>query len=468
MATTTAPRVLVVGLDSTPPDLLFGELRDSLPNLDRLMRNGLWGPLRTCVPAITVPAWMTGYTSRDPGELGIYGFRNRADHSYTGLAMADSSKVVQPPVWDILGRYGKQSITVAIPPAYPPRPINGCSVGCFLTPSTTSGRYTFPESLGAEISQWVGEYVVDVPNFRTDDKDYILRSCFEMTEKRFKVIRRLIETRPWDFFGFVEIGVDRMHHGFWKDHDPAHRKHDPSSRFRDAIRDYYRFVDEQVGRLLEQVPEQTTVLVVSDHGAKKMDGGICINEWLIERGYLTLKQRPRSLTPFGKLEIDWSRSVAWGEGGYYGRVFMNVSGREPNGVVPAERYESVRDELAAALASIPDDQGRPLDTKVFKPDQIYRSTRNVAPDLMVYFDDLNWRSVGSVGHGSVYTFENDTGPDDANHAEDGVFVISGPGIAPRGPVGGRRLLDLAPTILERFGYPIPRDMQGRSLLAEPA
>jgi predicted AlkP superfamily phosphohydrolase/phosphomutase len=468
MPTARTPRVLVIGLDSAPPGLLFEELRDSLPTLDSLMRDGLWGPLRTCVPAITVPAWMTGYTSRDPGELGIYGFRNRSDHSYTGLTMADSSRVSLPTAWDILARYGKQSITVAIPPAYPPRPIQGCSVGCFLTPSTTRGRFTYPERLGAEINGWVGEYIVDVPNFRTDDKDYILRSCFEMTERRFKVVRNLMDSRPWDFFGFVEIGVDRMHHGFWKDHDPSHRKHDPAGRFRDAIRDYYRFVDQQIGSLLERVDEQTTVMVVSDHGAKKMEGGICINEWLIERGFLTLNQRPTALTPFGKLDIDWSRTVAWGEGGYYGRVFLNVQGREPNGVIPPSAYEDTRDQLAEALAAIPDDRGRRLDTQVFKPDRIYRATRNVPPDLMVYFDDLNWRSVGSVGHGSVYTFDNDTGPDDANHAEDGVFLIKGPGVSPRGPVAGRRLLDLAPTILERFGCPVPPDMQGRSLLAEPS
>ena len=79
---------------------------------------------------------MTGYTSKDPGELGIYGFRNRSDYSYTGLSIADSSKVVEPAVWDILARYGKQSVTLAIPPSYPPKPVNGCSVGCFLTPST--------------------------------------------------------------------------------------------------------------------------------------------------------------------------------------------------------------------------------------------------------------------------------------------------------------------------------------------
>jgi predicted AlkP superfamily phosphohydrolase/phosphomutase len=464
MAPRPATRVLVIGLDSAPPALVFDQFRDSLPNLSGLMRDGVWGPLRSCVPAITVPAWMTGYTSKDPGQLGIYGFRNRADHSYTAMAMADSSRVAEPIVWDILARYGKQSVTVGIPPAGPPSPVAGWSVGCVLTPSTTRGRFTYPESLGAEINGLVGEYVVDVPNFRSDDKDYILRSCYEMTEKRFKVVRRLMQAKPWDFFGFVEIGVDRMHHGFWKDHDPSHHKHEPGGRFRPAIRDYYRYVDGLIGGILEETDERTTVLVASDHGAKKMDGGICINEWLIERGYLVLKQRPTSLTPFARLDVDWTRTVAWGEGGYYGRVFMNVEGREPSGAMPAARYEAVRDELAEALGNIPDHRGRALDTKVFKPDRIYRATRNVAPDLMVYFDDLNWRSVGSVGHGSIYTFENDTGPDDANHAEDGIFILRGPGIPPRAEVSGRQLLDLAPTILERFGYPVPPDMQGKSLL----
>src|SRR5215218_1411065 len=230
-------RVLVIGLDSAAPELVFDELREVLPNLSRLMGDGAWGPLRSCVPAITVPSWMTGMTSKDPGELGIYGFRNRADRSYDKLGMATSLLIREETVWDILGRAGKRSIVVAVPPAFPPKPINGSMVGCFLTPSIRS-QYTSPPSLREEIAQLVGEYLVDVPNFRTDDKEYIRRSCHEMTEKRFKLIRHLIKNRTWDLFSFVEIGPDRMHHGFWKDHDTTHPRHDPESPFRWAIRDY--------------------------------------------------------------------------------------------------------------------------------------------------------------------------------------------------------------------------------------
>ena len=86
-------------------------------------------------------------------------------------------------------------------------------------------------------------------------------------------------------------------------------------------------------------------------------------------------------------------------------------------------YQAVRDELAEAIHAIPDDKGQVLNNTVFKPEELYRNVNNIAPDLMVYFGDLHWRCVGSIGYGKHYTFENDTGPDDANHAEEGMFII---------------------------------------------
>ncbi|MBA2450062.1 MAG: alkaline phosphatase family protein, partial [Chloroflexi bacterium] len=461
-----ARRVLLIGLDCAPPELVFDQLRPVLPNLSRLIDNGVWGPLESSIPAITVPAWMTGMTSKDPGELGIYGFRNRADRSYDKLSMATSLLIHEETVWDILGQAGKRSIVVAVPPAFPPKPINGSMVGCFLTPSIHS-QYTYPPSLREEIAQLVGDYMVDVENFRTDDKEYIRRSCHEMTEKRFKVIRHLMQNRDWDLFAFVEIGPDRMHHGLWSDHDPAHPRHNPDSPFRWAIRDYYRMLDDQIGSLLELVGPETAVIVASDHGAKPMDGGICINEWLVQQGLLHFSTTPSTVTPFAKLPVDWGKTIAWGDGGHYGRLFMNVQGREPEGTVAPADYERVRDEIAEGFRSITAPDGQPLGTVVYKPEEIYRTVNGVAPDLIVYWGDLDWRSVGSLGHGSIYTFENDTGPDESNHARHGIFVLHDGGVARGGPTPGLRLLDLAPTVLHLLGQPIPADMQGRSI-ADPS
>src|SRR5439155_3823133 len=117
-----------------------------------------------------------------------------------------------------------------------------------------------------------------------------------------------------------------------------------------------------------------------------------------------------------------------GDGGYYGRLFLNVQGREPQGVVDPSRYEETRDELVAKLEAMPGPDGPPLGTKVFKPQDVYSEVRGVAPDLIVYFGDLEWRSVGTLGTGTVaevFTYENDTGPDGANHDRTGVFAMAG-------------------------------------------
>jgi predicted AlkP superfamily phosphohydrolase/phosphomutase len=103
-------------------------------------------------------------------------------------------------------------------------------------------------------------------------------------------------------------------------------------------------------------------------------------------------------------------------------------------------------------------------TKVFKPEEVYEQVNGVAPDLLVHFGDLLWRAVGTVGGpDGIHTFENDTGPDDANHAQDGLLIMAGPGIEP-GALDGMHLLDVAPTVLELLGHDVPATMRGRSLL----
>lgn len=456
-------RVLIIGLDCAEPSLVFDRYRAQLPNLQSLIAQGAWGEIESTTPPITVPAWMSALTSKDPGQLGVYGFRNRADHSYEKMFTATSRAITEPVVWDYLGRAGKQAYLIGVPPSFPPKQVNGGMVGCFLSPNAQA-KFTYPESLREEILRVAPNYLVDVPNFRADDKHALLRKIYEMTEDHFKVLRYFIKEKPWDFLMTVEIGVDRLHHGFWKYHDATHPKHAPNNPFIHSIRDYYLWLDQQIGSVLELLDDDTTVIVVSDHGAKKMDGGIAINEWLVNAGYLVLEEKPRDRVPFEKVRVDWSKTRAWGSGGYYSRIFLNAQGREPNGIIPPNDYERVRDELIAQLCAIPDDQGKPLATRAYKPQQIYRATKNIPPDLIVIFGDLNWRAVGSLGLNALYTFENDTGPDDANHAQMGMFIYHDP----RRALGGRelrglQLYDLAPTILREFGLAVPSDMIGTAI-----
>jgi predicted AlkP superfamily phosphohydrolase/phosphomutase len=455
-------KTLVIGLDCAAPEIVLGDER--LTNLRRLMSQGCYGRLESVIPPITVPAWMCMATSQDPGSLGVYGFRNRTSHSYDGLGIANSAAITAPAVWDHLGAEGKRVVLVGVPPAYPPRKVNGVSVGCFLTPDPAQNEFTYPASVKAEMERLVGVYPVDVKGFRTENTDWLKEQAWDMTRKHFEVVRYLMATVEWDYFQFVEIGLDRVHHGFWKFQDRSHREYVPGHRHESVVGDYYLLLDEEIGRLLELLDEDTIVLVASDHGAQRLDGGFCVNEWLRREGLLVLKDTPSSPTPFSPQMVDWTKTRVWSEGGYYARVFVNVEGREPSGLVPASQYDEFLAELTARFEALPDDAGRPMGTQVFRPKDIYRQVRNVAPDLIVHFGGLYWRSIGGVGYSELHVQENDTGPDGCNHAQFGVFVLCAPNLQRRGEVEGMRLLDVAPTLLELNGSPVPAEMQGRSLL----
>jgi predicted AlkP superfamily phosphohydrolase/phosphomutase len=457
-------KVLVIGLDCATPQFVFDSWRDELPNLKRLMDSGGYGPLKSTIPPITVPAWTCMMCSRDPGQLGIYGFRNRQNHTYDALYFANSSVVKEPLLWDRLGQAGLKSIAIGVPQTYPPKPINGLLVCSFLTPDK-SCNYTYPAHIKYEIDRICGGYMIDVENFRTDDKKRLLEQIYEMTAKRFQVVRHYLAPLDWDFFMFVEMGVDRIHHGFWRFSNPEHRLYEPGNPYETAIKDYYIYLDKEIGQLLELLDEQTLVLVVSDHGAKSMQGGIAINEWLRQQGYLKLKQTPHAMTQLKPEMIDWKHTMAWGEGGYYSRIFMNVKGREPEGVIEQADYERIRGELVQALEGICDEKGRNIGTRAFLPEAIYHECLNIPPDLVVYLGNLDWRSIGSIGLDTIHVFENDTGPDDANHAEQGILIMAHmsnvhPGTPKGNKIEGATLYDITPTILTYFDLPVQERMLG--------
>lgn len=456
-------KICVLGLDCAAPEIIFHDER--LQNIRRLMSSGVYGRLESVIPPITVPAWMCMATSQDPGSLGVYGFRNRSDYSYGGLSFVNSASIQEPALWDYLGREGKKSIVVGVPPGYPPRRLQGISIGCFMTPDSSKDEFTHPAAFKARITELVSEYPVDVKGFRTDDKDWLKQEIFEMSRKQWQVVHWLLKEQEWDYFHFVDIGLDRVHHGFWNCFDKQHVKHQPGNPYEQVIPEYYKWLDEQIGSALHSLDRETIVLLVSDHGAQRLDGGFAVNEWLIGEGLLVVDDFPKQVTPFDKLRINWARTKVWSEGGYYARVFFNVQGREPKGIIPASDYQAFQDEMKAKFEALTDDKGRPLNSPVFKPKEIYHHVRNVAPDLIVHFGGLYWRSIGSVGHGRFHVQENDTGPDACNHAQFGMFVLVVPNCPLRGEYHGARLLDLAPTLLNLAGYEIPPAMQGRSLVS---
>ena len=451
-------KVLVIGLDAAPPELVFDKFKHQLPNLTMMLENGLYGRLRSSDPPITIPAWLSMFTGKRPERLGLYGFRHRKDFSYTEFWIADSYSCKEKTVWDIASEKGMKACTVGIPPSYPPKTINGCLISCFITPDTDH-EYTYPSSLKREIENLVGEYMVDVA-FRTEAREKLREQIFAMTQKRFKVIKYLLQEKPWDLFMFVEIGVDRIQHAFWKYWDKGHRLYQEGNKFENTILDYYKYLDEEIGHLLNIIGKDAAVLVVSDHGAKRMKGAFCINEWLYQQGYLKINRFPDKATPLESTDIDWAKSIAWGWGGYHARIFLNLKGREKTGVVEAKDFEKIRNEIAEKVKAVSTPDGEKMQTEVLFSKDIYDSAQ---PDMSIYLDNLNFRSAGTIGHHKLFLSENDTGPDDAVHDKDGIFILFDPIAKQKGRLENLNIVDVAPTILHKLGENIPSDMEGKTI-----
>ncbi len=215
-------KVIIFGLDAAPPELVFDKWLDDLPNIKRLVSNGISGKLESTIPAITCPAWASMVTSTNPGKLGIYGFRNRINYDYEGLHFADSNTVKEEPIWSILARHGKRPIIIGVPLTYPLKPVhNGLMISCFLTPDKNH-QYTWPDGLKHEVERVSDGYILDVKDFRGVDKEQVLHTIYEMTKKRFKLTRHFIQNEDWDFLMMVEMGTDRIQHAFWRFFDERH------------------------------------------------------------------------------------------------------------------------------------------------------------------------------------------------------------------------------------------------------
>lgn len=433
-----------------------------MPNFQRLAQSGMHGPLRSCEPPITVPAWACMMTGHNPGMLGCYGFSDRANWGYRDRRLASSMSYLAPPLWTRLSQAALRCRILGVPQTYPVKPLLGTMVTGALTPDLSLPYAAYPDHKAAGLAKFEPPYQCDVQDFRALTPEMLVERVHTLTQRSFAVIDDWLGQNDWDFFFAVDMGADRLQHGLWSFCRPEHPQFVPGHPQQHALRDYYHMLDGYLGRVMQKLRPEDLLIVVSDHGAQAMHGGFALNDWLIAQKLLVMRPGYTPQDPPQKLDVDavdWPRTSAWADGGYVGRIYLNIVGREPQGHLTLDAADKLCDTIAADIAALGPYQGQAH--HVHRPEALYGQATPIAPDLLVYMGGLRLRVFGTLGHPSLWPRVNDTGFDTANHAHDGI-VVMGPCMAHSAPQAS--LYDIAPSVLRYFGLPIPTSMQGRNLL----
>ncbi len=483
-------KTVIIGLDGATFDII-NPLASSgrLPTLSRLMREGVSSPLRSTILPNSFPGWASCTTGTSEGMHGVFSPFIKNPSSYTVRAMSGRD-IMTHNVWDILSGRGGRSIVLNVPTTYPPEPINGMMVTGMLTPSMAS-EFTYPASLKAELLSVVPGYSIEPE--RISDRRARAAEFRRATATHERALDFLMTCGEWDFVMVVFSVLDRAQHDYWADMDPAHPRHDPKTprKFRDFIRETYEQLDAAVGRLIERLPTDSRVFVVSDHGFCSELLEVRINEVLAEAGLLAFKpgrqtrarvrsvgeKISRRLAParangsvldkkvaYGSAyldEIDWSRTRA-----FFAQdkgVWVNLSGRESEGIVPESRFDEVIDETVGALVTLlsPED-GEPVFEKVMRRQEAFSGLYSQRlPDLVMIprRDEYVYNERPSYGE-KIVPADSTTG----THSRHGVFIAWGKGIAAGAEVKRPNLRDVGPTALASLGCPLTTDMDGRALL----
>ncbi|MHC4445909.1 MAG: alkaline phosphatase family protein [Planctomycetota bacterium] len=514
-----ARRLLLIGLDGATFDLIGPDL----PNLTRLMHQGIWSPLRSTLPPMTFPAWSTFMTGVNPGKHGIFDFTRRLPNRYA-LQFVNATHRRRPSLWQLLSEAGLRVGVMGLPTTYPPQPVNGFLISGFDSPVTTSidPSFVYPRGLYDELRQALGSYRITGfqelhigPGWHRAALD----SLQEVLVLKQRTAEYLLGKEPWDCFMVLFGESDTVGHHFWAFHDPDSPRHDVAGarEFSTAISMIYRQLDQAVGSLIAAAGNDVNVIVLSDHGfGGSSDKIICLNCWLAQNGYLTFRQTHgfgnwgvtvakrlglrlfppwfqeqifrrsegrlasilESQTRFGT--IDWSSTQAYSEeSNSLPAIWINVRGRDPEGIVaPGDEYETVRTEIIAALAEFRDpDTGQPIVAQAHRREAVYWGPfMDQAPDIIL---ELN------LDRGYSYTCmssQGQPGPSlrrlspsehlgakggsmNGSHRSEGILIMAGPDIS--GQLVNPALVDLSPTILGLLDVAVPPDLDGHSLLDRP-
>ncbi len=495
------PNVICVGLDGATFDVIDPMVKDGrLPTLARILSDGTRAHLRSTVPPLSAPAWVTFMTGTNPGAHGIFHFRTM-ERGVLGPDLVGSWSYRGKTIFDYASRAGRRVVAARVPMTYPPWDIKGLMVSGFPTPDPRT-NFSWPEEVGRAMPSLfrlspVGSMVAGT-RAQIDNLDHYL-------ERSTTWLAQTLSEGPPDLFCYVNSVTDWAAHQFWRFSDPAapgYERFDVEGG--SPLEHLYEGADAQLGALLEVSPPGALVVVLSDHGTgQRAARRFHPNAWLRELGlaveaevpaarrnasravewaahavpkkYWLWRHAPRTVRSTVSRMRDASASVDLGRSQAYAMlvdhhvagVNVNLAGREPSGIVPPERAEELRGRVIAAASDLVDrDTGARVIRAAHRREDLFAGAYvDGAPDVVLELDEAF--EVGHDGGGGVVLGGAPARPgrSSATHRPHGILAMAGPGVRRGHDLGEADLLDVPETLLWALGVEVPEAMEG-SVLAD--
>jgi predicted AlkP superfamily phosphohydrolase/phosphomutase len=497
--------LVVLGIDAGDPDFLTRWAREGhLPTLSRIMERGTWGRTGGAELISEHGAWVSTFSGISRRDHGYFYFRQLKPGTYD-LHTVTGLDVDAPPFWTRFEPNGRRFALVDVPDYDPVAGLPGIQLAHWATHNNWDPDHfataSEPPEVLEEVTRRFAPRLVTVENHDSwiEEDLRILDELLARVEMKGSACRALLERGPFDLVVTVFAESHTANHQFWR-HRPeidAAPKADP--RLRSAIRDVYAAIDRELGLLLERLPEDADVVVVSSVGmeddfpATGMIEAFCrgfayqaapapgtrsrrpmdwVRRLVPERVRIALsrrlsrKAREQLLAAQFRASTDWSRTRAFAlPSAYTSFVRVNLRGREPSGIVEAgAEYEALLDGIEVDLASLIDpDSGERAVVGITRTTAAFGCDPHpTLPDLWV-----EWRPgrfLRRVIHpGGELVQDRPDFYRRSDHGKHGFFAAAGPGIAARGNVGEVDVLDLAPTFLALLGESSVARMRGRPL-----
>lgn len=469
MSNVSAEKVVVVGFDGADWDYMEPLMeKGEMPNLKSIVDNGKSGDLESSYPVMSPVAWSSYSTGSDPSVHGIYDFIQR---DRDGFQPTTSQNIQQDYFWNSLEE-DKKSVVVNVPMTFPPSEINGALVSGYLASKDTT--YTYPGNLTEKLNSDGYQIEALDEGYDEDREEEILDNADRAVEKRTEAAIDLYKGEDPKFFQVTYTALDRIQHYFLDEENNS------------QVNNHYKKVDEALGELKSEVDNESTIIVMSDHGFEPLEKEIYLNHWMNQKGYLETEQSESILGKLGITQqkvapilrkmgmLDLAKDV------------MSIAGFEASESVPqptmndinldetkayagnygggiyiveenVDNPEEFKNNLIQELRSIEIEGESPF--KFVKgSEEVYSDRRDKSPDILTSTKS-GYLVVGFLGEGRLHSSNTEKS---GKHSLNGIIATNNENIEISEP----NITDVAPTVLDLLKEEKPDHMTGKSLFVE--